>query len=143
MPFDLKIHITHKLLAAYLRLTPNKLKAEIRKFETPLKKAGRTNIAGEQVTFYDRTAAIEWASLWVQYDAIARQAATAPAKVKGKPLKWIGQKAAPRTPKPFKELQTDQLTRIAYARAEVQPPMITPNGYGDYSRSRGGEFSHR
>jgi len=143
MAFDPKTHITHKVLADYLRLTSAKLKAEIRKFETRLRKAGRTNIGGEQVTFYDRSEAIEWASLWVQYDSIARRAYMAPATVKGKPLKWIGQKAAPRTPKPFKELRTDQLTRIAYARAEVQPPMMTLNGYGDYSRSRGGEFSQR
>lgn len=54
-----------------------------------------------------------------------------------------GQIAPPREPVPFTPLQLDAGIRRNFERASrVQRPMLTPNGYGDYSRSWGGSEGH-
>lgn len=140
MSFNATDHISHKDLAEYLGMTPRKLRGELSKFETPLKMCGSANVAGEHVTYYDRTEALEWACLWVQFDRIDRRARGVPADDQPK---YQGQIAPPRTPTPFKPLELDHDMRIAYDRAEAQTPMYTPNGYGHYTRSFGGEFNNR
>lgn len=141
MSFNTEGLISHKDLADYLGMTPRKLKGEIIKFETPLKMCSDANIAGEHVTYYNRNEALEWAGLWVQFDAIDRRARARSTEGRPKATRAAGQKVPPRTPTPFKPLQLGREMRIAYDRAEIQPPMITPNGYGDHARSWGGSRS--
>lgn len=141
MSFDPEIHITHKDLAEHLGLTPSKLVGEILSFETPLERAGEANARGKHVTYYDRPEALAWAELWLRFDALERRARGVNAVGKPKAAQGPGQIVAPRTPTPFKPLQVDREMRIAYDRAQVQPPIITPNGYGDHARSWGGSRS--
>lgn len=144
MSFDPDIHITHKDLAEQLGMTSRKLAGEILSFETQLERAGDASSNGEHVTYYDRAGALEWARLWAQFDATERRALGSRVAAKPKSAVPTGQIAPPRTPTPFKALQLDADTRRNFERAhQVQPPMMTPNGYGPYTRSFGGSESTR